>query len=133
MYSRKHIKTSLGKGGTENISVSGSGRYGRMYCTQKYGYTWGYSIFEVGVYGPESKLSASVSPTVAAFDKNVDNQKDLIFTLDSKANTLVSVKNGSAVLKAGSDYVVSGDKLTITKEYLATLEKGTIQLTFPNL
>jgi mannan endo-1,4-beta-mannosidase len=122
-------RTYNGKGGKEDISVSGSGRYVRIYCTQKYGYTWGYSIFEVGVYGPDSKLSASVSPTAAVFDKNVDNQEDLAFTLDSKANTLVSVKNGNTALKADSDYIISGDKLTITKEYLATLEKGTIQLT----
>lgn len=122
-------RTYNGKGGSEKIPVSASGRYVRIYCTQKYGYTWGYSIYEVGVYGTESNGSASVSPTVAVFDKDLNNQEDLVFTLDSKANTLVSVKNGSAILKAGSDYVIDGEKLTITKEYLATLEKGTIQLT----
>ncbi len=122
-------RTYNGKGGSEDISISASGRYIRIYCTQKYGYTWGYSIYEVGIYGPESKEAASVSPTVAVFDKNVTNQEDLVFTLDSKANILVSVKNGSAILNRGSDYVISGEILTITKEYLANLEKGTIQLT----
>ncbi len=122
-------RTYNGKGGTESIDVSTTGRYVRIYCTQKFGYTWGYSIFEVGVYGPDSCLSASVTPTAAVFDKNVNNRQDLVFTLDSKGNTLKAVQNGHTVLTAGTDYTVTGDKLTIAKEYLATLEKGTIQLT----
>nr|WP_302597529.1 X2-like carbohydrate binding domain-containing protein [uncultured Cellulosilyticum sp.] len=122
-------RTYNGKGGLEEIAVDATGRYVRIYCTQKYGYTWGYSIFEVGIYGPESELSASVTPTIAVFDKNVSKQEDLVFTLDSKTNTLVSVKNKDVVLKADKDYVVSGNQLTITKAYLSTLEKGKVQLT----
>lgn len=122
-------RTYNGKGGLEEVDIEASGRYVRIYCTQKYGYTWGYSIFELGVYGPESELSASVSPTAVIFDKNVSKQEDLTFTLDAKTNTLVSVKNGSIVLSEDLDYIVSGNTLTIKKEYLSTLEKGKIQLT----
>lgn len=122
-------KTFSGKGGSDDVKVSGTGRYVRIYCTQKFNSQWGYSIFEVGVYGPESELAASVAPTTAIFDKNVDEQEDLVFALDSKANTLTAVKNNGAILKEGTDYTVSEGKLTIAKEYLAALEKGTIQLT----
>ena len=38
-----------GQGGVETLAVSGSGRYVRMYGTQR-GTTYGYSLFEFGVY-----------------------------------------------------------------------------------
>jgi len=50
--------------------------------------------------------------------------------LEFKGNTLTAVKNGSTLLEAGSNYIVNGNQLTITKAYLATLLKGTAQLTF---
>ncbi|MBE6049688.1 MAG: hypothetical protein E7214_03255 [Clostridium sp.] len=121
--------TFNGLGGNISIPVTASGRYVRIYCTQKFYYSWGYSIFELGVYGPDSKLSASVSPTAMVFDKNVEKQEDLEFTLDSKDNTLTSIVNGDATLVEGTDYIVDGDKLTITKEYLNTLEKGSYKFT----
>ena len=42
--------TSSGNGGTDDLSVSGSGRYVRMYGTTR-GTQWGYSLFEFEVYG----------------------------------------------------------------------------------
>ena len=41
--------TSSGTGGTQTLSVSGSGRYVRLYGTQR-GTGYGYSLFEFGVY-----------------------------------------------------------------------------------
>lgn len=119
-----------GTGGTENISLTGSGRYVRIYGMQRYNSSWGYSIYDIGVYGPDSASSASVSPTVAVFDKYAVNQADMPITLTSNGNTLNAVKSGDTVLTAGTDYTVSDNILTIKKEYLAAQSVGTIRLTF---
>ncbi|MFJ6198128.1 DUF1996 domain-containing protein [Micromonospora sp. NPDC092111] len=42
--------TTTGAGGTETVTVTGSGRYVRMYGTQR-GTTYGYSLYEFQVYG----------------------------------------------------------------------------------
>ena len=44
--------TTSGKGGNETLSVTGHGRYVRMYGTKR-GTSYGYSLYEFGVYGPE--------------------------------------------------------------------------------
>ncbi|GHO43190.1 hypothetical protein KSX_13530 [Ktedonospora formicarum] len=45
--------TAQGAGGTETLTVSGSGRYIRLYGTQR-GTPYGYSLFEFQVYGTSS-------------------------------------------------------------------------------
>ncbi|WP_433293747.1 discoidin domain-containing protein [Actinoplanes sp. CA-030573] len=42
--------TTSGTGGNQTLNVSGSGRYVRMYGTQR-ATQWGYSLWELGVYG----------------------------------------------------------------------------------
>jgi beta-glucanase (GH16 family) len=42
--------TSSGDGGIDDLTVSGSGRYLRIYGTVR-GTAWGYSLFEIAVYG----------------------------------------------------------------------------------
>jgi hypothetical protein len=42
--------TTTGDGGADDLSVSGSGRYVRMYGTAR-GTPWGYSLWEFEVYG----------------------------------------------------------------------------------
>ncbi|ACL74764.1 X2-like carbohydrate binding domain-containing protein [Ruminiclostridium cellulolyticum] len=121
-----------GTGKTEDIKLSCSGRYLRIYGMQRINYQWPYSIWEIGVYGPESELSASISPAVAVFDKNPTNAADISVTLDSKSNTFNEVLNGTSVkLVAGQDYVIQ-DKTTliIKKEYLLGLSEGTTKLIF---
>ncbi|WP_143591063.1 cellulase family glycosylhydrolase [Thermoactinospora rubra] len=44
------FSTSSGDGGTDDVTVSGSGRYVRMYGTQR-GTPYGYSLWEFEVYG----------------------------------------------------------------------------------
>lgn len=118
-----------GTGRSETISLTGSGRYLRIYCTQRYNYQWPYSIFEIGVYGPESELSASISPTVAVFDKNPTKQTDLAVALSPKGNTLNAISCGGHILVPGTDYTADGSKLTIKKNFLAALPIGTSKLT----
>jgi hypothetical protein len=45
--------TTTGDGGTDDLSLSGSGRYVRMYGTVR-GTQWGYSLWEFEVYGSSS-------------------------------------------------------------------------------
>ncbi|GAA4249208.1 galactose-binding domain-containing protein [Dactylosporangium darangshiense] len=42
--------TTTGDGGVDDLAVTGSGRYVRVYGTQR-GTQWGYSLWDLGVYG----------------------------------------------------------------------------------
>lgn len=119
------------KGGTDTVEIEAEGRFVRINCMQRANYEWGNSIWEVGIYGPESELSADINPTVAVFDKNPAIRKDLVIETSPKANTLVAIKNGEEALVKGIDYTVDGDIVTISKNYLCTLLTGeTARLTF---
>lgn len=74
--------------------------------------------------------NSSISPTAAAFDKNTANQANIPVTMTLNGNTLTKITNGSVVLTAGTDYAVSGNAVTIKKEYLANQPSGTTNLTF---
>ncbi len=121
-----------GTGKTEDIKLSCSGRYLRIYGMQRANYQWPYSIWEIGVYGPESELSSAISPAVAVFDKNPANAADIAVTLDSKSNTLNEVLNGPSVkLVEGQDYMIENNtNLIIKKEFLLRLPSGTTKLIF---
>ena len=45
--------TTTSNGGTDDLAVSGSGRYVRVYCTTR-ATEWGYSLWEFEVYGTNS-------------------------------------------------------------------------------
>ncbi|HEY0452125.1 discoidin domain-containing protein, partial [Actinophytocola sp.] len=46
---RSVYSTTSGNGGVDSFDVAGSGRYVRVYGTQR-GTGWGYSLYEFGVY-----------------------------------------------------------------------------------
>ena len=69
-------------------------------------------IDPVVVYGQSSLKTAA-----AEFD--LDAQADIDVTMDLNGNTLSSIKNGSSVLKEGTDYTVDGSKVTLSRSYLA--------------
>jgi len=71
-----------------------------------------------------------ISPTSAAFDKKTSQQADITVTMTLNGNTLTNIKNGAAMLTSGSNYTVSGNNVTVKKEYLSTLSVGTETLTF---
>ena len=59
--------TTTGPGGTETLNVSGSGRYIRMYGTQR-NTGYGYSLWEFQVFGAGSTGGGSCSdPNIAAY------------------------------------------------------------------
>ncbi|HCT75818.1 MAG TPA: hypothetical protein DGT23_04350, partial [Micromonosporaceae bacterium] len=47
---RPGYSTSTGNGATDDLSITGTGRYVRLYGTQR-GTEWGYSLWELEVYG----------------------------------------------------------------------------------
>ena len=75
---------------------------------------------------------STISPTTAGFDKYTESAgyADVTTTMDLNGNTLVSIANGGKPLAVGTDYTVSGNTVTIKKEYLAELAVGTTALTF---
>ncbi|WP_223192667.1 X2-like carbohydrate binding domain-containing protein [Paenibacillus sedimenti] len=74
--------------------------------------------------------NSTISPTTGSFEKKLSAQSDVIITMTLNGNTLSSIANGATVLVQGTDYTVSGNTVTIKKEYLSTQPVGTIVLTF---
>ncbi len=71
--------TTTGAGGTETLNVSGSGRYVRMYGTQR-ATTYGYSLWEMGVHTggggsttPPVQGGGDLGPNVLVFDPSTPN------------------------------------------------------------
>ncbi|MGX6605512.1 galactose-binding domain-containing protein [Micromonosporaceae bacterium Da 78-11] len=60
--------TTTGAGGTETLTVNGSGRYVRMYGTARPG-GYGYSLFEFKVYGSTGSTPTACGTTNAAQGK----------------------------------------------------------------
>ena len=54
--------TTTGTGGVQTLSVSGTGRYIRMYGTTR-ATQYGYSLWEFGVYTPPAAVAAPVTPS----------------------------------------------------------------------
>jgi len=73
-----------------------------------------------------------IRPTAASFDKSA--QADVTVTATDFGSTdqggLKRIDNGGTALVAGTDYTVSGDRVTLKKEYLAALPLGTARLQF---
>ncbi len=73
-------------------------------------------------------VSATISPTTGAFDKNPIYQADVTAAITWNSASLVTdvTADGSSI-GAGS-YAISGNTLAIKKEYLATQPKGSLVL-----
>ena len=74
--------------------------------------------------GGSQVLDPTIAPTAGTFDKTAP--ADLSTTLTANGNTF----KGITGLTSGTDYTVSGDKVTISKNYLSKLANGTYNLTF---
>lgn len=67
--------------------------------------------------------NATISPTTATFDKKTP--VDVTVTMALNGNTLRNITNEGTALVAGTDYILSGDTVTIKKEYLTAQPKDT--------
>jgi hypothetical protein len=81
-------------------------------------------------YFSNTTPSAALTPTTATFDKKAGEQADIPVTMTLNGNSFVSVKNGATTLTSGTQYTVSGNTVTLKKEYLAAQPNGTTTLTF---
>lgn len=74
---------------------------------------------------------STVTPDSTIFDKDPAKQEDITITMNTNGNTLREMKHGDTTLKSGTDYVVNGNTVCISKTYLNTFKKDTKQtLTF---
>lgn len=81
------------------------------------------------VVNTEAVASAILSPIAGAFDKNPANQADVNTTITwNDASSVSDVKKTEASI-GSSAYLVSGNTLTIKKEFLATQPTGNLVLT----
>jgi len=93
-------------------------------------YDNGVLVFGVEPGGGSGDNNSSISITEATFDKNPDRQEDVQVVMDLNGNTLNGIKYGNTYLTEGTDYTVSGNTVTILKSFLASLDTGTVKLTF---
>lgn len=63
------FSTNTGDGGTDDIALSGTGRYVRIYATVR-GTEWGYSLYELEVYGNTGGNIAINKPATSSSDEN---------------------------------------------------------------
>lgn len=92
----------------------------------------GASVYEFSVFTVNERevLNSTISPTTAIFDKNSTEQTDAVIDVILNGNTLIGIKNGEELLSINEDYSLSDNQITINKSYLATIDVGTVNLTF---
>ncbi|MNW49197.1 Cellulosome-anchoring protein precursor [compost metagenome] len=71
-----------------------------------------------------------INLTEATFDKNPSAQDDIEVEVIGGIGNLGSIRNGQVPLVAGADYAVTGNIVTIKKEYLVAQPLGSLKLTF---
>lgn len=73
--------------------------------------------------------ASRLTPDKGIFDKNPPEKEDVVVTLAVDASNLIGISNGAYNLKPNKDYKLSGNQLTVKKQYLASLPAGTTALT----
>ncbi|EMS73852.1 X2-like carbohydrate binding domain-containing protein [Ruminiclostridium cellobioparum] len=114
---------------TNDDQKTAAARYMRLSIPQP---TSGVGIYEFKAFAVNDRgiSNSSISPTSIVFDRNTAAQTDAVIDMTLNGNTLTAIKNGEQVLKADTDYRAGDGKVTISKSYLASLDKGTVNLTF---
>ena len=75
--------------------------------------------------------NGKISTKTAEFDKNADKKEDVTTKLIlNGARTLSEIRNDKTVLVEGKDYTISGNTVSICKEYLSKQAVGVTKLTF---
>jgi hypothetical protein len=69
-----------------------------------------------------------ITPAAADFDRY--NAEDIQVSITWNQNTLKAVKNGQTELQKGIDYTISGNVVTVKKEYILSLTGAKGELTF---
>ena len=80
---------------------------------------------------PVVDVNGKISTTNAEFDLSADKQEDVTTKIIlNGVRTLSEIRNGNTVLEKGKDYTISGDIVSICKEYLSKQAVGVTKLTF---
>ena len=75
--------------------------------------------------------NGKISTKTAEFDKNADKKEDVTTKLIlNGGRTLSEIRNDKTVLVEGKDYTISGNTVSICKEYLSEQAVGVTKLTF---
>ena len=76
-------------------------------------------------------VNGKISTTNAEFDLSADKKEDVTTKLIlNNVRTLSEIRNDKTVLEEGKDYTISGDTVSIRKEYLSKQAVGVTKLTF---
>lgn len=76
-------------------------------------------------------VNGKISTTTAEFDLSADKKEDVTTKLIlNDVRTLSEIRNDKTVLEEGKDYTISGDTVSIRKEYLSKQAVGVTKLTF---
>jgi uncharacterized repeat protein (TIGR02543 family) len=89
-------------------------------------------VDEISINNSRTVQDSTISPVDASFNKvsTSTDYKDIPVTMTINGYGLSSITNGVSILSLGTDYTVSGNLVTIKKEYLKTLSTGTSTLNF---
>ena len=76
-------------------------------------------------------VNGKISTTNAEFDLSADKKEDVTTKIIlNGVRTLSEIRNDKTVLEKGKDYTISGDTVSIRKEYLSKQAVGVTKLTF---
>ena len=98
---------------------------GLLHCSGKFRAYLSGNTPVVGV------VNGKISTTTAEFDLSADKKEDVTTKLIlNDVRTLSEIRNDKTVLEEGKDYTISGDIVSICKEYLSKQAVGVTKLTF---
>ncbi len=98
---------------------------GLLHCSGKFQAYLSSNTPGVGV------VNGKISTTTAEFDLSADKKEDVTTKLIlNNVRTLSEIRNDKTVLVEGKDYTISGDIVSICKEYLSKQAVGVTKLTF---
>ena len=98
---------------------------GLLHCSGKFQAYLSSNTPGVGV------VNGKISTTTAEFDLSADKKEDVTTKLIlNGVRTLSEIRNDKTVLEKEKDYTISGDTVSIRKEYLSKQAVGVTKLTF---
>ena len=98
---------------------------GLLHCSGKFRAYLSGNTPVVGV------VNGKISTTTAEFDLSADKKEDVTTKLIlNGVRTLSEIRNDKTVLEKEKDYTISGDTVSIRKEYLSKQAVGVTKLTF---
>lgn len=95
-FSNPIFSKSNGTGGVENVSFMGQGRYLRINMTGKANPNWGYSLWEVAVFGESTNASSSVSSAPSSISSAASSSAASSVASSSSVAISSSVASSSA-------------------------------------